>query len=95
MYMGLSIRTKGYRYTRWVKFDKQSAKPMNWDDTNPLELYDYQSDPGENVNVAGSADHAVEQGRLDLILKARSVSDTLSEWEAFLSQNKRLVEAVS
>ena len=43
--MGYSMRTDRYRFTRWVENDT----PQN---SLALELYDHESDPGENVNVA-------------------------------------------
>jgi len=46
--MGHSLRTERYRYTEWAEPGK---KPVG------IELYDYQSDPGENVNLAGRAEH--------------------------------------
>jgi arylsulfatase A-like enzyme len=42
--MGHSIRTERYRYTEWAE---PGQKPVG------IELYDHQSDPGENVNLAG------------------------------------------
>lgn len=46
--MGYSIRTGRYRLTRWVN-------RQNIDSEVAVELYDHQSDPAENTNVA--ADH--------------------------------------
>ncbi len=43
--MGRSLRTDRYRLTRWVEGDDPEAVVA-------VELYDHQSDPGENVNVA-------------------------------------------
>jgi iduronate 2-sulfatase len=48
-YMGNSIRTAQYRYTEWY----------NWE-TGTLaanELYDRQSDPDENTNIADDPDN--------------------------------------
>ena len=53
--MGYAIRTDRYRYVAWFEgeFRKNdvtaTAKPM------AVELYDYQKDPDETVNVAGDA----------------------------------------
>ncbi len=41
-HMGRSIRTERYRFTRWTKNNKVGG----------LELYDHQSDPQENINLA-------------------------------------------
>jgi len=42
--MGYSMRTDRYRYTEWLNED--TGKPM------AVELYDYQTDPKGNVNIA-------------------------------------------
>lgn len=49
--MGYSMRTERYRFTAWV--DRA-------DSTRVLarELYDHQTDPQENQNIAGRPDHA-------------------------------------
>ena len=43
--MGHSMRTDRYRYTEWSPNGKDG-----------IELYDHETDPGENVNIAKSAD---------------------------------------
>jgi len=47
--MGWSMRTDRYRYTEWGPWQQE-----------PLfrELYDHQTDPDENVNIAGHPDLA-------------------------------------
>ncbi len=45
--MGLSMRTDRYRYTEWRSHSDGSVLAR--------ELYDHQSDPGEDVNLAGQA----------------------------------------
>jgi arylsulfatase A-like enzyme len=50
-FTGRSIRTDRYRFTRWTP----TAKPS---EIAGLELYDHQSDPGENVNIAGRPENA-------------------------------------
>jgi len=46
--MGRSIRTGRYRYTEWARPD---GSPLG------VELYDYQQDPGEKVNLAHAAEN--------------------------------------
>jgi iduronate 2-sulfatase len=48
--MGYSIRVERYRYTAWI--DKTSGR------TVAAELYDYQVDPFETVNIVDRPDHA-------------------------------------
>ena len=43
--MGYSMRTDRYRFTRWVDRDDHSK-------VDAVELYDHQTDPQENVNIA-------------------------------------------
>lgn len=44
--MGYSMRTDRYRLTRWVHRDEPSK-------VDAVELYDHQTDPQENTNIAG------------------------------------------
>ncbi len=43
--MGYTMRTDRYRYTKWVD-RKDSSK------VDAVELYDHQTDPQENTNIA-------------------------------------------
>ena len=43
--MGYSMRTDRYRFTRWVRRDDPTKVAA-------VELYDHQTDPQENTNVA-------------------------------------------
>jgi len=49
--MGYSMRTRRYRFTRWVDRD-DSAR------VEAVELYDHETDPQENVNIAGDPKNA-------------------------------------
>jgi arylsulfatase A-like enzyme len=49
--MGYSLRTDRYRFTQWVERDDPSRVAA-------LELYDHQTDPQENQNIAGRPEHA-------------------------------------
>ena len=49
--MGYSMRTDRYRFTRSVHQDDHSK-------VDAVELYDHQTDPQENVNIAGEPKHA-------------------------------------
>ena len=50
--MGYSLRDKRYRYTIWMTNDFRSTQPFNADLIVGTELYDYDKDPNETVNVA-------------------------------------------
>ncbi len=49
--MGYSMRTDRYRFTLWVNRNDHSK-------VNALELYDHQTDPQENDNIAGKPENA-------------------------------------
>lgn len=59
--LGYSFRTSRYRYTEWIgKFGKPVAR----------ELYDYESDPLEKVNVVGETKNAALVDKLAKQLRA-------------------------
>ncbi|CAK9833681.1 Iduronate 2-sulfatase [Anthophora retusa] len=49
--MGYTIRTNRYRYTAWLPFNSET-KTADWNHIIAEELYDYNTDKGENRNVA-------------------------------------------
>ena len=49
--MGYSMRTDRYRFTRWVNRKDHSQ-------VDAMELYDHQTDPLENTNIAGKTENA-------------------------------------
>ena len=49
--MGYSVRSRTYRYTEWVRFNRRSFKPV-WSSVEATELYDHSVDPGEDVNLS-------------------------------------------
>ncbi len=57
-FMGYSIRTERYRYTLWMKDYYRSTKLFSQDLVAAGELYDYQKDPDERVNVIGEKEYA-------------------------------------
>ncbi len=58
-YMGYAVRTDRYRYVEWYQWDKDKEQAGQ---LVGRELYDHQSDPGENMNMAG------EEGPTELVL---------------------------
>jgi len=50
--MGYSIRTERYRYTMWMKDNFRTNRAYDKSLVVATELYDYQKDPNETVNVA-------------------------------------------
>jgi arylsulfatase A-like enzyme len=61
--MGYSIRTEQFRYVQWKRDGAMIAE----------ELYDHQSDPGENVNVAGRGEFQAA------LAKMRKMASTWTE----------------
>jgi arylsulfatase A-like enzyme len=55
--MGYTMRTDRYRFTRWVGRSDHSK-------VDAVELYDHQTDPQENVNIANSPENAELVARL-------------------------------
>jgi arylsulfatase A-like enzyme len=55
--MGYSMRTDRYRFTRWIHRDNPSK-------VDAVELYDEQTDPQENVNIANDPANAELVGKL-------------------------------
>jgi arylsulfatase A-like enzyme len=53
--MGYSLRDQRYRYTIWMGNDFRSTKPFNADLIVGTELYDYDKDPNETINVSEDA----------------------------------------
>jgi arylsulfatase A-like enzyme len=49
--MGYTMRTERYRFTRWVG-------RKDHEQVSAVELYDHQTDPQENVNIAGDPANA-------------------------------------
>ncbi len=49
--MGYTMRTDRYRYTEWVNYSSIEHQP-DWTALHGAELYDYQSENGETVNLA-------------------------------------------
>ena len=55
--MGYTMRTERYRFTRWVGRNDHSK-------VDAVELYDEQTDPQENVNIAGDPKNAALVAKL-------------------------------
>ncbi|MHC4444947.1 MAG: sulfatase [Planctomycetota bacterium] len=60
--LGCSMRTDRYRYTEWRRLEDNQIVDV--------ELYDYKSDPDENVNIAGRPGNAELEKRLARMHKA-------------------------
>ena len=52
---GYSLRTKKYRYVEWIKGKYKNDKPYDARNIYAKELYDYETDPDETINLAADA----------------------------------------
>jgi arylsulfatase A-like enzyme len=55
--MGYSLRDKRYRYTMWMTNDFRSTQVFNADLIVGTELYDYDKDPNETINVVDEKEY--------------------------------------
>jgi len=56
--MGYSLRTSQYRFTIWMKDNFRTNRPFDKNLIVAMELYDYQKDPNETVNVVDEPKYA-------------------------------------
>ena len=68
--MGYALRSGRYRYTVWMGNDWKSDMPFDASALIGQELYDYDTDPEERVNLAGSKAHV--QAQADMHAKMMS-----------------------
>lgn len=84
--MGLTVRTRGWRYTTWLSYSyEEGAVGPRWDDVSGEELYDHTAaddvsggvdpglnynDPSENVNLAADPAYAAQKATMLHLLKS-------------------------
>ena len=56
--MGYSLRTDRYRFTIWMKDNFRTNRPFDQNLVVATELYDYQKDPDETINVVDEKSYA-------------------------------------
>ena len=64
--MGYAIRTDQYRYVEWYTWDAELKKPG---DLLASELFDHETDPDENMNLANGASYEKIKDTLSMQLK--------------------------
>ena len=70
--MGYTLRSKRYRYVKWVQMNYRQGERKGL--LAATELYDYKTDPQETVNLAGSPEHASIVKEFERELKERGVA---------------------
>ncbi|KOC67246.1 Iduronate 2-sulfatase [Habropoda laboriosa] len=69
--MGYTLRTNRYRYTAWLPFNSET-KIADWNHIIAEELYDYNTDKGENRNVAFLEKYTKLKKKLKILLQCGS-----------------------
>lgn len=67
--MGYSIRTERFRYTEWIK-NWRTFKPYDPDLVLGRELYDYEKDSGETMNLVDQPEYETESKEMHEMLKS-------------------------
>ncbi|CAK1551588.1 unnamed protein product [Leptosia nina] len=67
--MGYSIRTKKYRYTEWISFNRQFIR--DWNTVYGVELYDHIKDPDEANNVYLEEKYKHVRNKLSKLLRTQ------------------------
>ncbi len=69
--MAYTVRTEQYRYTAWTPFAPEEEARASWDHIEAEELYDYDRDPSETVNIVHQPEYEDVKTRLRDVLSSR------------------------
>ena len=85
--MGYTLRDKRYRYVKWVQMDFRKGERSGL--LVARELYDYQTNPHETVNLATAPAHAPLVDRFEAIFKRMNVAQHTGTYESRLREYLR------
>ena len=68
-FMGYSLKTEQFRYTIWMKNRWRTSQVFDKDLVVGAELFDYQKDPLEKVNVEGKKEYAIALKKMQDYMK--------------------------
>ena len=66
-FMGYSVRDSRYRFTMWVRYAPRMGRhtlELSMKNGLAFELYDHETDPGENINIADNESYAKVRSEL-------------------------------
>lgn len=86
--MGYSLRTWSYRYTLWLGFNPNTFQ-VNLSDVHAGELYQMESDPGQDHNIYEPDVHKAALRKTDRFTPKMDVQNLLKLQLGFLSQEMK------
>jgi iduronate 2-sulfatase len=70
--MGYTLRSKRYRFVKWVENDYKNGTVTG--PTVDAELYDYETDPLETVNLANNPEYKEVVAKFERLFKERGIA---------------------
>jgi len=71
-HMGYTLRDERYRYTKWIQIDYLNGE--RYGPTAGTELYDYETDPHETINLASDPNYENIINSFELLFKERNIA---------------------
>ncbi|MEP4095821.1 sulfatase-like hydrolase/transferase [Reichenbachiella sp.] len=71
-HMGYTLRDERYRYTKWIQMNYYEG--LRYGPTHAIELYDYQNDPNETINIAEDPAKSDLVEAFEFLFKKRNIA---------------------